>query len=216
MGDVRIVSANKDNYNQSNLKDVVRPFIHTQDPVSIVPKPVIYNVSKIKDTDTHDQSRPYISFNTEKLEKISDLEWNNLIVLNDIYHELGFRSKKKAIELRKRIEIRLDQSQGNQFIWPKTTANSSSRNLSIDSFQHGGILSYYGYKVGINGLPEKERRKILDAIFSQPLIDIDNMAYLSKWGEPNSPERLRKMANSIAAFIRLTKRRKVGNLALVI
>ena len=81
-------------------------------------------------------------------------------------------------------------------------------NLSNDVFQYEqGLLKYYGYKVGRSGLSQGERWEILDQVFSQALLQIDNTAYLNEWGEPKSARRLQKIADSIAAFTRNAKRR---------
>lgn len=74
-----------------------------------------------------------------------------------------------------------------------------------------GLLSFYGYKVGIKGLPELERHKILDAVFTLPLLSVNSESYLKEWGEPNSVERLQKLSRSIAAFARTAKGRTNGD-----
>ncbi|MEO1376361.1 MAG: hypothetical protein AAFW70_19065 [Cyanobacteria bacterium J06635_10] len=128
--------------------------------------------------------------------------------MNQIHYELEFRSRKKAIDLRKRIVSRLTQLQETQFTWSTTKAKSGSQNLSNDVFKYEqGLLKHYGYKVGRSGLSQTERWEILDRVFSQPSLQMDNTAYLNEWGEPKSAKRLRKIADSIAAFTRNAKRR---------
>jgi hypothetical protein len=61
-----------------------------------------------------------------------------------------------------------------------------------------------------DGLSESERWEILDTVFLRPLLQMDNAAYLSEWGEPKSVKRLQKLAESIAAFTRNAKRRSRG------
>ena len=155
-------------------------------------------------------ARPYIKFRIDELEKITASEWNSAKGLSEILYELEFRSRKKALNLRERIAARLAQLR----ITKPEHATSS-----IDFPDEEGILRRYGYKVGINGLPEKERWEILDAVFLRPLLQmeqIDDAAYLSAWGKPNSAKRLQKLANSIAAFTRLAKGRSRGNFSKAI
>jgi hypothetical protein len=103
-----------------------------------------------------------------------------------------------------------------QFSW-STTASSGSQNLQSDAFKYEeGLLRHYGYKVGMNGLSESERWEILDTVFLRPLLQMDNVAYLSEWGEPRSAERLQKLAESIAAFTRNAKRRSKGSFSKAI
>jgi hypothetical protein len=112
---------------------------------------------------------------------------------------LSERIKKRLIELNdKPFSPSKDGSETNIF--------------SDDSFNYEeGLLSFYGYKVGLKGLPELERHKILDAVFTLPLLLVNNEAYLRGWGEPNSTERLQKLARSIAAFARNAKGRTNGD-----
>lgn len=72
------------------------------------------------------------------------------------------------------------------------------------------MLKHCGYKVGASGLPESQRRQILDSIFLHSLSFIDDITYLSEWGEPNTDQRLKKLVESIVAFTRNAKRRN-GN-----
>lgn len=155
------------------------------------------------------QQRIHIRCMTDELEKIAVSNWENPRVLEIIHYELEFRSRKKAAELRQKITDRLAQLQ-RQLPWPNT--NVGSQNPLGDSFDYReGVLSHYGYKVGINGLSEKERWEILDGVFLKPLLKMDDTAYLHEWGEPNSEKRLKKLANSIATFTRNAKRRKRGS-----
>lgn len=174
-------------------------------PVSQSPSP---EVTQTKNTNTQIKQRPYLKYRTNELETIAASKWSNTEVLNQIHYELEFRSRKKAIDLRKRITTRLSALHKTQFAYPTTKANPGTQNLSNDVFKYEqGLLKHYGYKVGKSGLSQTERWRILDAVFSLPLSQIDNAAYLSEWGEPLSAKRLQKMVDSIAAFTRNAKRR---------
>lgn len=167
-------------------------------------------------TSVQTQQRPYIEYRTDKLEMLAVSDWEDLRILEIIHYELEFRSRKKAVELRQKITTRLTELQRSQVEWPSTTVKVGLSNLpggtiEVDISYGEGILSHYGYKVGINGLSRKERWEILDRVFLNPLLKMDNTAYLHEWGEPNSEKRLKKLANSIAAFTRNAKRRRRGN-----
>ena len=174
-------------------------------PALQIPLP---QVIQTKNTNTQVKQRHYLKYRTNELETIADSKWDNTEVLNQIHYELEFRSRKKALDLRKRIAARLTQLQETQFIYPTTKANPGSQNLSNDVFKYEqGLLKHYGYKVGRSGLSQTERWQILDQVFSQSLLQIDNAAYLKEWGEAKSAKRLQKIADSIAAFTRNAKRR---------
>ena len=152
--------------------------------------------------------RPYIKCYVDKLESIAEANLNNTDVLTELHHELGFRSRKKASVLRTKIAKRLAQTQKPSFKWPNTDINPGSQRLPKDIFRNEeGLLSEYGYKVGAQGLSRIERIDILNAIFLHPLVPMKNSTYLQEWGDPRTAQRLRKLANSIAAFARNAKRR---------
>ena len=120
------------------------------------------------------------------------------------------RSRPRSRDLSERIKKRLIQLKDQSFSPSKTGSETNS--FSDDSFNYeDGLLSFYGYKVGIKGLPELERHKILDAVFTLPLLSVNSEAYLREWGEPNSTERLQKLSRSIAAFARTAKGRTNGD-----
>jgi hypothetical protein len=59
--------------------------------------------------------------------------------------------------------------------------------------------------VGADGLPDTERRRILEDVFSLDLSQLESVSdetYLREWGAPQTGQRLHKMAESIAEFCR--------------
>jgi hypothetical protein len=70
------------------------------------------------------------------------------------------------------------------------------------------MLSYLDYRVGRNGEVGSMRHGILGRVFEGPLPPVFPPDYMSSWGAPKSAARLRKLAESIAAFTRNAKRRR--------
>lgn len=91
------------------------------------------------------------------------------------------------------------------FAWPATEASSGRARVQFDELGEG-MLGFFDYRVGNNGLSTSERHRILDAVFEQELPPVFDPEYMDSWGEPGSPERLHKMARSLAAFARNAKR----------
>jgi hypothetical protein len=169
---------------------------------------------KTQFSDKVNRKRPYIKCYTDELERISNSEWNNPKILNEIHHELQFRYRKKATNLLVRISERLIELKGTKiFPWPTTDAPVRvGQGIPEDTFLNPeGLLRRYGYKVGLNGLPENKRRQILDDIFLHSLPSMDNVSYLNEWGQPGTNKRLKKLAESLAAFTRNAKRRNTGD-----
>ncbi|NJO72906.1 MAG: WYL domain-containing protein [Leptolyngbyaceae cyanobacterium RM1_406_9] len=175
------------------------------------------NSTNVSNPNSQIQQRPYKNNSFDELEKIACSNWNNLKTLNEIDYELRFRSHKKAQALHTRILQRLIKPLGEKFSPPHTTVISKPPQEPLPPISRPeGLLSYCGYKVGANGLPESQRRQILDKIFLQPLPYMKDSLYLSEWGEPNTYKRLKKLAESIAAFTRNAKRRKKRDLSKAI
>lgn len=98
-------------------------------------------------------------------------------------------------------------------MFPTSTVTTGSQNpLPLEVFTgETGFLRQYGYKVGANRLSEGQRRQILDSVFLEPFPFVNDTAYLREWGEPNTAQRLRKLANCIATFARNAKRRRLSS-----
>ena len=162
--------------------------------------------------DFQSQKRPYIQLRFDELRRMADAQWSNVQVLEKIHHELKFRSRKKAQALRECIAQRLTDLQPIP-VFPTATVTTSSQNpLPSKVFpDETGLLRQYGYKVGANGLPERQRRQILDSVFLKPFPFVNDTAYLREWGEPNTSQRLQKLANCIATFARIAKRKKTSD-----
>jgi hypothetical protein len=200
----------KDKITDSSLAPAQR-----ETPVArITPQPSLSG-NETKYTDISSRKRPYIKCGTDELERIANSEWSNPKILNKIYHELKFRSRKKAQDLLVRISRRLTELQGTKtFVWPTTTATAKAglQDLSDNVFKYEeGLLKRYGYRVGINGLPENQRRQILNNVFLNSLPSMENTSYLNEWGQPGSAKRLKKLTDSISAFTRNAKRRNIGS-----
>jgi len=192
------------------------PPVQREPTVARVTPPPSPSINETQHTDN--RKRPYIKFPTNELEKTSNSEWNNPKILSEIHYELQFRSRKKAQTLLAHVSKRLAELQNTrQSTWPSTTARSGSKNLTGDVFKYEeGLLKHYGYRVGVNGLPENKRRQILDQIFFYPLPSVGNTSYLNEWDKPGTAKRLQKLAESIAAFTRNAKRRNMKNFAQAI
>ena len=70
------------------------------------------------------------------------------------------------------------------------------------------MLSYLGYHVGeTQPTPRDIRWHILEYAFEYQLPPLDNRAYYLEWGQPQTAQRLMKLANTLAALTRNAKRR---------
>lgn len=99
------------------------------------------------------------------------------------------------------------------FVFPTTSIEQIRRKLMSSRFagkswHDVGLLKVSGYAVGCKeGKSTRERRGILNWIFLQDeLRDIDDPSYAKQWGDPKSATRLKKLADSLAAFARNAQR----------
>lgn len=110
--------------------------------------------------------------------------------------------------LREKVSERLVELSQDAFLWPETDVKKSNTALSDDeTWPEEGLLSYMGYRVGQKGAIMDERRRILDYIYSQPVPRVISAEYMAEWGSPKTGPRLQKMAESLAAFTRNSKRK---------
>jgi len=94
------------------------------------------------------------------------------------------------------------------FPWPSTRAPRGLGAIDSAGWLKEGMLSFMGYRVGsTNGMEVDERQQLLAAIFDGPLPPVFPRRYMAEWSRPSAPGRLRKMAETLAAFARNGKRR---------
>jgi hypothetical protein len=103
------------------------------------------------------------------------------------------------------------------FQWPKTEAKPGEQPIGQTDWPQVGMLGFLGYSVGQNGELRTTRQRILrDLFYKVDLPKVENQAYVDEWGTPESGARLRKMAQSIAAFCRGARRRDEFALSVAI
>ena len=118
--------------------------------------------------------------------------------------------REKAIELRQEISSKWGKhaAQNQWFRWPTTTAPPGVRRLNGVEWRQRGMLSFLGYHVGeTDPAPPNVRWRILEYAFECHLPPLDGPAYYLEWGMPLTAQRLKKMANTLAALTRNAKRR---------
>ena len=95
------------------------------------------------------------------------------------------------------------------FAWPTTDAPGGDGSLDVHGWPSEGLLTFMDYRVGsTNGVVSPVRKALLSELFTTNLPPAFPPDYLDQWGRPSSATRLQKMAESIAAFTRLAKRRR--------
>lgn len=113
----------------------------------------------------------------------------------------------KVIEAVETAWDALDKTKDEEFAWPTTEARASSGTSTVPELRSEGMLSYLEYRVGKTaGLPAVVRHSILARVFEGKLPRVFDAEYMRGWGSPGSAQRLRKMAESLAAFARNAKR----------
>jgi len=78
----------------------------------------------------------------------------------------------------------------------------------IARFRKFGMLKAFEYTVGAKAAPDLNRRERLRRALLEDLPPALGRRYIEECGPPNSLERLKKMADSIATFARNAKRRR--------
>lgn len=99
---------------------------------------------------------------------------------------------------------------GSFIHWPSTEAPGGDGSLTLGELPKIGPLKALGYEVGKDAQGPAQRCRLLTRAF---LEDLPLVQGVEEWGENDSSQRLRKIAESIAAFARNAKRRKSGSWA---
>lgn len=119
------------------------------------------------------------------------------------------RERLLAIEAEWARRASMAPDHPDYFPWPSTDAPAGDKDVAVENWEEIGILSYLGYHVGITDqLSTAQRRRLLNHVFSMRLPPLNGVAYMRSWGSPNTGSRLKKIAESIAAFTRNAKRRR--------
>lgn len=162
--------------------------------------------------------RPYLKLPIDEIENLAEDWWDKPASLFNIFNELLYRRTDRARNLRTKVVYRLQMlAEKGYFPWPTTEAPPGSGDIpNPDQWLKTGMLGYLGYKVGKTSLNACERREVLDLAYSEPLPPLDSPEEIQKWGEPETSTRLKKMANSIATFCVLAKRRDPDSMHLAI
>jgi hypothetical protein len=102
----------------------------------------------------------------------------------------------------------LEYLMGVGFAWPTTLVTASRDPLRAIPSPTLGYLRYLGYRVGRQAPPQYERLLLLLHAFSQGVVPpVFDPEYVAQWSEPNTPQRLSKLAESLAAFCRNERRK---------
>jgi hypothetical protein len=102
-----------------------------------------------------------------------------------------------------------------RFKWPTTEARAGDGTapLQLPKTQAEGMLAHLDYHVGrTHGAHAAIRQRTLKRIFETALPAAFDKSYVDEWGPNGSASRLKKMAESIAAFTRNAKRRDPDSL----
>ncbi|MBV2089326.1 MAG: hypothetical protein KUF72_00400 [Candidatus Thiodiazotropha sp. (ex Ctena orbiculata)] len=94
------------------------------------------------------------------------------------------------------------------FLWPSTDIKHGDGEISGNEWKKIGVLAFIGYHAGKSqGLDNALRAVILERVFYGVLPQVFPADYLEKWGDPGTARRLKKLAYTLAAFVRNAKRK---------
>jgi hypothetical protein len=138
--------------------------------------------------------------------------WRNAIqILGSPEKESSHAMARQALDgvenewLRRRLD---PASQDGFFAWPSTDAPGGDGSVNSDQWMQEGVLGFLEYRAGKTAdLSSSTRQGILKRVVEGVIPPAFPKAYLDQWGDPGTATRLRKVAESIAAFARNAKRR---------
>ena len=154
------------------------------------------------------------------MRKMISLWENSVSALSDPKkNKLRFQARMVIDALHKEWERQSEISieTDDYFSWPTIEADLGDGSISTEAWLKEGMLQYMGYKVGSTaGKNVETRKRILFEIFQGVLPPVLPPKNMHEWHKPKTAQRLRKMAETIAAFIRNAKRRHDSRMELAI
>lgn len=153
--------------------------------------------------------RPFLQNSIGDLESFAESNWSAPIPLFTVAIELFHRHTVRAGDLRSKVVAQFVALSTESFAWPSTDVSPTNGDslVTIESPKKG-LLAHLDYRVGANGLGTKERRQLLDNVFSCRLPPVDSPEYMNEWASPGSAGRLKKLADTIAGLVTLNKRKE--------
>lgn len=174
--------------------------------------------------------RPYMNHSGDEVRGLINEHWGDFAQLGVVAYEIQFRQlikeEQRAAVIERMVELgmqgRSEATNGPEFDFPTTdivrNRRLATQALGTVDWRQYGLMSLSGYRVGrTRGEPTETRRKILNWLFLEDdLRDIDDVRYAAEWGAPKSADRLEKLANTLATFVRNAKRRDATTMNLAI
>ena len=173
-----------------------------------------------------DVERPLNSFRIDEFNEFYKNNNNNKTQMNRLFLELLYRRSSrvnKSKNIKKKFTAILELVHEEiSFKWPSTDAPTNENpKTSIKEMKEDGLLLFYGYRVDKkNAKPSNEREIILSDIYENEILSTAkkkfDTAYIAKFGEPKTGQRLKQIASTIASFARNAKRRKTHDFSFAI
>jgi hypothetical protein len=165
-------------------------------------------------------NRPYRNETGHRVRDLIAQHWDDFEGLGVLAYEIQFRElikeDQRGAVIERLVELGLARGEPNDenpgFDFPSTDIQRARRlaasALGDLDWQETGLLRLSGYRVGKKrGKSVPERRRILNYIFLEDdLRDVTDSEYARSWGRPKSSDRLQKLCETLAAFIRNAKR----------
>lgn len=161
----------------------------------------LYVLNKVK----HElESRETASYRKDVLKLYEDV----LGALKELERATKMQPEDRELRLRLQEidELRIQADGSGYFKWPTTYAPKGYGTLNASGWHEKGLFSHVGYHVGKDGEHLEVRRYILDCVFHNKLPSVNSDGYMREFAAPKSPQRLRKMADHLAAMARNYKR----------
>ena len=111
-------------------------------------------------------------------------------------------------DLRLKIGLRSAAPGGRPYVaWPKTALMVREDALVGEHFEQQSMLTFFGYRTGVAGATQDERRAVLRYIYLGEIPRVVSEEHMDGWGEPMTSKRLCKLAYSIFRGMEFTKKK---------
>jgi hypothetical protein len=150
------------------------------------------------------EDRPFIQMTAPALLRLAEANWNDVFCLYQIAAEARIRvwkkPKSKANGVLETVRPQLEKLYGHTFPDDPDPQPGPGPFPDASKWPKVGLLKHMGYSTGNADPGTATRRKILRKCFEGPVPNVHGPDYMQEWGRNKTPQRLSKMAWSIATF----------------
>jgi hypothetical protein len=136
--------------------------------------------------------------------RYAEANWENVFCLYQVVAETNIRVRKKpksrAKKVLEKVRPQFELLYGASFPDTPNPKPGQGPFAAASTWPKVGLLKHMGYTTGQENPGDVARRDVLRKCFEGPIPNVHEPEYMKGWGGDKTPNRLSKMAWSLATF----------------